>query len=130
MSKFWWKNNLEHKSRIFEIVILNTKWKDCQSRKNLCTKKITYTKKFYVHEIAAVNLSKIYFLKNAKKTCKPNNCDLNRDWINSPHFPFKKNVWRILPQNTADIFSESSNYFFLYFITNWWTGLTSIDLSK
>ena len=24
--------------------------------------------KFYVHEIAAVNLSKVYFLKNAKKT--------------------------------------------------------------
>ena len=38
-------------------------------------------KKFYVHEIAAVNLSKIYFLKNAKKTCEPNNRDLNRDWI-------------------------------------------------
>ena len=36
--------------------------------------------KFYVHEIAAVNLSKIYFLKNAKKTCKPNKRDLNRDW--------------------------------------------------
>ena len=35
--------------------------------------------KFYVHEIAAVDLSKIYFLKNAKKTCKPNNRDLNRD---------------------------------------------------
>ena len=34
--------------------------------------------KFYVHEIAAVNLSKIYFPKNAKKTCKPNNRDLNR----------------------------------------------------
>ena len=28
--------------------------------------------KFYVHEIAAVDLSKIYFLKNAIKTCKPN----------------------------------------------------------
>ena len=36
-------------------------------------------KKFYVHEITPVNLSKIYFLKNAKKTCRPNNCDLNRD---------------------------------------------------
>ena len=35
--------------------------------------------KFYVHEIAAVGLSKIY---NAKETCKPNNRDLNRDWIN------------------------------------------------
>ena len=40
--------------------------------------KLVY-EKFYVHEIAAVNLSKIYFLKNAKKTCKPNNHDLNRD---------------------------------------------------
>ena len=37
-------------------------------------------KKFYVHKIATVNLSKIYFPKNAKKTCKPNNRDLNRDW--------------------------------------------------
>ena len=40
--------------------------------------KLVY-EKFYVHEIAAVNLSKIYFLKNAKKTWKPNNCDLNCD---------------------------------------------------
>ena len=39
----------------------------------------TYTKKFYVHEIAAVNLSKIYFLKNPKKTGKSNKRDLNRD---------------------------------------------------
>ena len=44
----------------------------------MCTKYFTYTKKFYGHEIAAVHLLKIYFLKNAKKTCKPN---LNRDWI-------------------------------------------------
>ena len=29
--------------------------------------------KLYVHKIVAVNLSKIYFLKNAKKTCKSNN---------------------------------------------------------
>ena len=47
----------------------------------MCIENFTYAKKFYVHEIAAVNLSKIYFLKNAKKTCKPNNRDLNRDWI-------------------------------------------------
>ena len=46
-----------------------------------CTKNFTYTKIFYVHEIAAVNLSKVYFLKNAKKACKPNNRVLNRDWI-------------------------------------------------
>ena len=39
-------------------------------------------KTFYVHEIAAVNLSKSYSLKKATETCKPNNRDLNRDWIN------------------------------------------------
>ena len=38
-------------------------------------------KKFYVYDIAAVNLPNIYFLKNAEKTCKPNNRNLNRDWI-------------------------------------------------
>ena len=32
----------------------------------------TYTKKFHVNEIATVDLSKIYFLKNANETCKPN----------------------------------------------------------
>ena len=52
-----------------------------QIPQKLVYEKITYTKKFYVHEISAVDLSKIYFLKNAKKTCKPNNRDLNRDWI-------------------------------------------------
>ena len=36
--------------------------------------------KIYVYKIAAVNLTKIYFVKNAKKTCKPNNRNLNRDW--------------------------------------------------
>ena len=41
--------------------------------------KLAY-KTFYVNEIAVVILSKIYFLENAKKkTCKPNNRDLNRD---------------------------------------------------
>ena len=34
---------------------------------------------FFAHEIVAVNLPKTYFLKNAKKTNKPNNSDLNRD---------------------------------------------------
>ena len=39
-------------------------------------------KNIYVHENIlcprnCVNLSKIYFLKNAKKTCKSNNRDLN-----------------------------------------------------
>ena len=41
--------------------------------------KVAVVKKFYVHEIVAVNLSKLYFLKNSKKTCKPNDRDLNRD---------------------------------------------------
>ena len=62
---------------IFEMVILNTKWKDFKSRNNVCTKYFTYRKKFYVQETASVNLPKIYFLKNAKKKRKPN----NRDWI-------------------------------------------------
>ena len=35
--------------------------------------------KFYVHGIAAENVSKIYFLKNVKKICKPRNHDLNCD---------------------------------------------------
>ena len=47
----------------------------------MCTKNFTYTKKFYVHKIAAVDLSKIYFLKNAMKACQSGNCDLNRDWM-------------------------------------------------
>ena len=55
--------------------------KRLQILKNLRTKNFTYTKKNYIHKIAAVNLSKIYFLKNTKKTCKPNNHDLHHDWI-------------------------------------------------
>ena len=45
----------------------------------LVYEKFYLPKKIYVHETAAINLSKIYFLKNAKKTCKPNNHDLNRN---------------------------------------------------
>ena len=44
-------------------------------------------KKFYVHEIAAVDLSKIYFLKNATKTFKPNNCDF-KSRLNNVICPF------------------------------------------
>ena len=61
------------RTRSVKIVVLNPKMKRLQ-----IPQKIVY-EKFYVHEIAAVNLSKIYFLKNAKKTCKPNNHDSNRD---------------------------------------------------
>ena len=49
-------------------MILNTEWKDRKCRKNLGTKNFTDKKNFYVHQIAAVNLSNIYFFKNAKKT--------------------------------------------------------------
>ena len=55
------------------------KMKRLKFRKNLCTKNFTCMKKFCKHETAAVNLSKMYFLKNAKKTCKTNNRNLNRD---------------------------------------------------
>ena len=68
--------------RIFRIIILSTEWKYRKCHKNVGTKNFTYSKKCYVHEIAALNLSKIYLLKNAKKTCKPNSRNLNRDWIN------------------------------------------------
>ena len=62
-------------------------------------------KKIYVHEIAAVNLSKIYFLKIAKETSKPNNRDLNHDWMKywkfhlknprlNPKNIFQKYIWR------------------------------------
>ena len=43
--------------------------------------KVAVVKKFYVREIATVNLSKIYFLENAEKTCNPKNRDLNHDLI-------------------------------------------------
>ena len=33
------------KLRIFEVIILNKKWKDRKSRQTLCTKNFTYTKK-------------------------------------------------------------------------------------
>ena len=42
-------------------------------------KNFMYAKKNYVHKIAAVNLSKTYFLKNAKKTFKPNDHNSNCD---------------------------------------------------
>ena len=69
--------------------------KRLQILQKLRTKNFTYTKKFYVHEIAAVNLSKIFFLKNAKKTCKPSNYDLNCDWIKT-YFE-QKNVAFLVP---------------------------------
>ena len=55
-------SNFKHKMKILQIL-----------------QKLVH-EKFYLHEIAAINLSKIYLLKNTKKTCEPNNRDLNRDW--------------------------------------------------
>ena len=52
----------------------------------LVDEKFYVDENFYVHIIAAVNLSKMYFLKNVKETCKRNNHDLNRDWITHKHF--------------------------------------------
>ena len=43
----------------------------------MCRKKFMHMNKFYVHKIAAVNLSKVDFLKNAKETSKTNNHNLN-----------------------------------------------------
>ena len=72
-------------------MILNTEWKDRKWRKNLGKKNFTNTKKFYVHEMTAVNLSSIFFFKYAKKTYKPNNRHLNRDWTIPMNIRF--NVW-------------------------------------
>ena len=70
--------------RIFKVAILNTKWRQ------QIPQKFVY-EQFYVYEIAAVNLSKIYSLENAKKKCKPNNCDLNRDWTSIKNGNFHGN---------------------------------------
>ena len=53
--------------------------KRLQIPQKLVYEKLYVYEKIYVDDVAAVNLSKIYFLKNAKKTCKPRNRDLNRD---------------------------------------------------
>ena len=63
-------NNFKHKMKRLQI-----------SQKLVYEKILRKRNKFYVHEIAAADLSKLYFLKNPKETCKPNNRDLNRDWI-------------------------------------------------
>ena len=55
--------------------------KRLQIPQKLVYRKFDLHEKFYAHEIATVDLSKNYFFKTAKKTCKPNNRDLNRDWI-------------------------------------------------
>ena len=75
MSRFLWKSNLGHKLYIFR----NANFKHKIKRQQI-PQKLVY-EKFYVHKIVAVKVIKIYFLKNRKKTCKPNNRDLSRAWI-------------------------------------------------
>ena len=41
-------------------------------------------------------LQKIYFLKNAKKTCEPSNRDLNRDWITKATWQHKPLLLQLL----------------------------------
>ena len=81
MGKFSWKSNLERKLRIFEKVIIIHEMKRLQIPPKHMSEKFCVHEKILPREIAAVNLSKIYLLKNARKTCKLNNRDLNRDWI-------------------------------------------------
>ena len=50
----------------FENCNFKQKMKRLQIPQKLVYENFTYTKKFYLHKIAVVNLSKIYFLKNAK----------------------------------------------------------------
>ena len=59
ISKFKWKSNLEHKLRIFEIVILNTKWKDLKSRK-----KLVYGKLYGHGKILRTRNCRRKFIKN------------------------------------------------------------------
>ena len=72
MDWFLYDNGLRHEK-------VKHKTKRLKIPQKLRTKSFTYTKKFYVQEIATLDFSEIYFLKNTKKTCKLNNRDLKRD---------------------------------------------------
>ena len=82
-----------------------------------------YTKKkLKIFEIAAINLSKVYFLKNAKKPCKPN----NRDWI-IRHWSIV-NIYETRSLNTYKLCYKliliSAFYIFqLYFNVEFWYTL-------
>ena len=83
--------------------------------------------KFYVHEIAAVDLSKICFLKNAKKTFKPNNRNSNRDWKKVIRCSKQRNV--ILLTFTLQLFSNLfiSYYYIRLMEGSWVQGLYSCE---
>ena len=56
------------------------------------------------------NLSKIYFLKNAKNIVQPNNCDLNHDWIIWLHCePYGKNQYKKKKQSSVPKQSSLGN---------------------
>ena len=90
---------------IFEILNLNMKRKDCKSLKNLCTKNFTYT-------AAAVNFSKTYFLKNAKKKTFKQKKPLY-DWINTV---FKKLMCFKLSISDDEYF-YATHTFYMYHAT-------------
>ena len=59
-------------------------------------KNFMYMNKFYMHKIAAKNLSEIYFLKNTMETSKSNNRDLNCDWIKPVMTTSKEKLWKVM----------------------------------
>ena len=78
------KHVSDHLSILFQFawLYLQTKNEKTANAAKTCVQKVLRTrKKNYAHKIAAVDLSKIYLLKKAKKTCKPNNRDLDGDVI-------------------------------------------------
>ena len=84
MSNFLWKSSLKHKSCIFEIVI-----KTANPAKT-CAQKILHTRTNFTY----TKLPRwIYFLKNAKKTCKPNNRD-NLYWNSMRECLPDSRLWR------------------------------------
>ena len=62
-------SNFKHKIKRLQIL-----------QKLVHEKFYVHKKKNYVHQINAVNLSKIYFLRNFTKERKPNNRHLNRNF--------------------------------------------------
>ena len=80
-SNFKWKSKLRNSN-------FKHSMKRLQIPRKIVDEKFYVHEKIYAHEIAAVYLSQIYFLKSAKKTCKLNNRDLNRDWISMKCFWF------------------------------------------
>ena len=92
MSKFYWKISLEHKLRISVKVILNQNGNTANPaetyvRKNLCTRKN------FMYTNLPPWIYKNILLENAKKKAlKSNNRYLNRVWINTVYFCYRKSL--------------------------------------